>query len=185
MTVNNSTIDPTSFTPLAHTKNQANTKVLPLKSDQVPASFAGQALLFAARSNLLNPPNRGQGRISRYIGKPIRALARLVYVLVVPLLCSIPGIVYHGFAAAGQGIQSTRLEDKTSKANLKQNALFHLHAFGVDFITAGTLGLMAPIPMGNTPSVGFMGNSKIIAEVTSSYFVHKDAIYNELKAKAL
>lgn len=66
-----------------------------LTPDQMPMPFAAQALLWAATSNYLNPINRGQSNRQRILGKPLRALARLIYQFATGFFLAIPGFLYH------------------------------------------------------------------------------------------
>jgi hypothetical protein len=63
--------------------------------NNIPASLVGQALLWEATSNLFNPINKDQGKLNRFIGKPIRVVARSVFEFAIKLGLGIPGGVYH------------------------------------------------------------------------------------------
>lgn len=52
-----------------------------LTPDIIPTSFTGQALFWGAKNDFLNPINEGQGDFSRFIGKPMRFVARLIYMV--------------------------------------------------------------------------------------------------------
>lgn len=70
-----------------------------LPPQAMPISFVGQALFWAANSDLLNPINNGQGIAQRYIGKPLRVLVRLVYHVALSVFLAPWGAVYHGLRA--------------------------------------------------------------------------------------
>lgn len=66
-----------------------------LSPQEMPVSVVGQALYWAANSDLLNPINNGQGSAQRYLGKPLRVLVRLVYHAALSVFLAPLGAVYH------------------------------------------------------------------------------------------
>lgn len=95
-------------------------------------SLTMQAFNKGAESALLNPDNKGQGRVSTYIGKPLRAAARLVYGIGVAALVPISGVIYHGLKALDAWIM-TKEGENTGKAKA------HLKAMGKDFLIATSI----------------------------------------------
>lgn len=147
---------------------------LPLDEKQMPASLAGQALRFAARSDALNPANLGQSRVSQQLGKPVRFIARLVYGLVVPLLCGLAGIFYHAGAASVYAIKATLTKDQDRKSYFKEMASGHAHALGKDGLVVSSFGLWAPPgKYGAFSAITFASNSQDIAAFVSCYFNDK------------
>lgn len=143
---------------------------LPLSAKKSPASFAGQALLFAARSNLLNPPNNKQMTVSKYIGKPLRSVARFIYVLVVPFLCALAGTVYHGISSIKYGVYSAFQQDPSLKAYFSKLATCHAQAQLRDIVVVCSLGFLSPANI--PPHALFASDSQNIAEIVASYFNH-------------
>jgi hypothetical protein len=80
------------------------------------------ALTAGANSNWLNPKNGGQGRISIYLGKPIRAIARVVYGIACITIVPVIGLFYH----TGQAIKNTFISGQQVRA------WSHLKAAGQD-----------------------------------------------------
>lgn len=74
---------------------EGNFDGLVLPSDpHVAHSLSARALRWGARNSWLNPPNEGQGYVSRFLGKPLRAAARLIYALVVTTVFPVLSVVY-------------------------------------------------------------------------------------------
>lgn len=156
---------------------------LPLKAKDMPASLAGQALLFGARSHLLNPPNLGQDRVSRMLGKPIRFIARLIYGLVVNFLASVLGVAYHAGAAAVNGIKELKahlMKDTKQQAYYHEMAMAHFEAFRGDLVGALSLGLLAPPgEYGAYNILAYASDSKDIARITACYFNDRRVSHEE------
>jgi hypothetical protein len=92
-----------------------------------------QALHLGASKPWLNPSNEGQGRFSVYCGKPMRALARLIYGLSCTTLIPTAGAFYH----MGKAIDCTIMSK--SQTELKTRSWQHLAAASRDAYMAGKM----------------------------------------------
>ena len=106
-----------------------------LTPSEMPMSFTGQALLWGTCSNILNPPNQGQGLTNRIVGKPIRAIARLIYQIAIALLAPF-GALYH----LGMAIRIKEIA-KTNNQEPPETFKEHLKAAKHDIIGTLTLGM--------------------------------------------
>lgn len=110
-------------------------------------SLYREAVDWSANSNLLNPNNAGQGRISIYLGKPVRAIARLIYGLVISTIIPAIGIAFHLFKTIDQALLSTSASDP-DKAAIRNKSWDHLKCAGKDALVFATTvfnGLMATL----------------------------------------
>jgi hypothetical protein len=85
-------------------------------------SLYQRATCAGANSRWLNPENQGQGRISTYLGKPIRAVARMVYGFACTTIFPLMGVFYH----TGQAIKNT------VQSKEQERAWSHLKAAAID-----------------------------------------------------
>lgn len=145
--------------------------------DQMPVPLAGQAMYRMGQSDFLNPVNQKQEveDDSIYIDKTMRAVARIVYAMVVPALCGVAGIIYHGMTALIMHIRALR-EIKGSEQHARYDALADAHTFAamVDAVSLildlGTLGIF-PLIRGLTCTT-----SKGCAIATAPYFSPREII---------
>ncbi len=100
-----------------------------LSPQEMPAPLIAQAMYYAAKTNILNPPNLGQSDCSRFVGKPIRFVARLIYAVVIKIVLGTIGFLYHLIAAA---VEIIRSGCNKWDAKLKLRAWMHLKAAGED-----------------------------------------------------
>lgn len=63
-------------------------------------SFSGYLLNVGAKSPYLNPPNRGQGVVNTYLGKPVRFIGRAGWGLGAYSIGALCGAAYNSFQAA-------------------------------------------------------------------------------------
>lgn len=107
---------------------------------EVPMSISGQALLFGATSNILNPINKGQGPFQKIVGKPLRMLARLIYQIAIALIIAPLGAIYHFGSALGNWVVSRILEEE--RGTYAAFAWEHLKASGNElFFTLAAGGI--------------------------------------------
>ncbi len=175
--------------------------LLPLSDKEMPASLAGQALRWMAKTDTLNPPNKGQDRFSRYIGKPIRFVARLIYGLVVPILAGLVGIIYHSTSATICAIKSKSTREPMLKAYFEELTKGHCKALkkdleAISFTLMLNLCGIGPIllgPMLFGPSEGVAAwcmsffNKMLVRENLTDpdeYATHASYVYKELLARS-
>lgn len=99
-----------------------------LDPSSMPTSFTGQALLWAAQTHILNPPNNNQGPVQRFVGKPLRAIARLIYQIAVGILIAPLGVLYHIGAAITYKVMSIRTPEGDLKERKSAIAWEHFKA---------------------------------------------------------
>lgn len=110
-------------------------KTLFLPADQMPVSFTGQFLYQICNSNILNPSNKDQGKVSIWIGKPLRAIARMLCTLVIPIFAALAGASYHSIASLTVRIQARKwIDDPIKHSNLIMLAQAHAYAALIDAI---------------------------------------------------
>lgn len=80
-----------------------------LTAAEMPASLTGQALKWGMEQDWLHPANRGQGTLSKTVGKYfLRPLLRLIYGIAVALLIAPVGTLYHLGAALYHRVKQDR-----------------------------------------------------------------------------
>ena len=132
-----------------------------LKPSEMPVSFYGQALLFGAKTNFLNPPNNGQGVLNHTLGRGVRVVARLVYQLACAIITPL-GFVYHEGAALKNWIQSSFTNIPDLKTRRKALAWEHFKA-GVNDVSV----------LGVTPAF-FLFPNKIVERLMSNSLVRPE-----------
>ncbi len=174
------TIQSSTFNPIRpHLEDH---RQLPLTHQEIPAPFAAQALRWGANLNLLNPPNKGQSKISKYLGKPLRMLARLVYSITVPALCALAGVPYH-LTSMVVNVAKAALNYK----NQSLKAFYKTRAFG--HFSSAVIDLISWVPI---TALRFAGDSGMIARfIAYTYYdtkiskAYQDSIFLELNAKSV
>ncbi len=83
-----------------------------LTPKNIPTSFTGTCLLEGAQSMTLNPPNQSLNTTTDiWIGKPLRFVARIVYLVVISIIVAPVGFLYHAGAAIYRGCQAIPEEE--------------------------------------------------------------------------
>ena len=128
-------------------------------------SFTGRLLYAAAMSDLLNPPNYTvKTPMDKWIGKPLRFVGRMVYLLFINLIAGPLGTITHLSASACYGTLSLvgRVKkDQYAKGKFEAYAWEHLKSAGFDFLSS--LGIMTPafVDEPNTVVHAWMSGTKV------------------------
>jgi hypothetical protein len=140
---------------------------LVLPSDpNITENFTGKALRVGARCSWLNPPNEGQGYASRFIGKPIRAVARLVYALVVTTVLPPLSVVYHALAVAGCSVMANIASNQgkiETERSYGLSGMYHFQAATADVVFITSMGGASAVA-----SYQFMQGGQSAADVTNT-----------------
>jgi hypothetical protein len=126
-----------------------------LPYNKMPISFTGQALLAGATSYILNPPNSGQSVANIVIGKPVRAVARLIYQVAIAVIAPF-GVGYHWTMAAYH-----RLCDR-KEVEHQALAWEHFKAGLTDLISLATLGARTPFFLQPNSSVSYYTSASLV-----------------------
>lgn len=98
----------------------------------IPMPFTVQALYSGVHS-ILNPPNLGQSIFTRYVGKPVRALIRLIYAIAIGVLIAPLGVLYHTLATIRYAIEWC-VADEVMRLKIAAYAMEHFKSIGTDLL---------------------------------------------------
>jgi hypothetical protein len=135
-----------------------------LTPEEMPMSFSGRGLFWAANSNLLNPPNVYQGYAQIFLGKPLRFIARLVYQIAIVIVGPF-GLLYHLAMALINKVRSISAEDDENKLKFNLLAFEHLKASLHDLEVTVSLGARTPFCIEPIRSVSHFLSSSLVQSV--------------------
>lgn len=144
-----------------------------LRPDQMPMSFAAQALIWGAKTDFLNPINKGQSCPQVLLEKPFRFVARLIYQFAVGFILGTCGTFYHLAQAAYQLNVSRSCSEEEGKSFLEPLAWEHFKA-GLNDLQS-IIGVRTPY---------FAEPSRSVGAYVSSTLVQSPALEVDGKVKA-